>query len=310
MKLSQLNAFKAVVECQTVTAAAERLNLSQPAVSRLLSALEDRLGFTLFVRSRNRLVLSVEGEAFYLEVAKVFEAVSDLDNVATSIRTNHFGSLHLAAMPLLSNAFLPRILAHFLKQTNQLKVGFKTYRSEEIIRRVQSQVVDIGFAFLPDTQPLPGVKAQRVECQCVAIVPIHSPLAHKSYLYLDDIADQLVIRHEKDTVQQRIDSLLQRHDLRTIEHIEVSLASTAAALVQEGIGMAITDPLTAYMSSEHTNVLTKPLNFHLPFEFDILYPAFKPIHRHAEVFIEQFMLQADAMDIQLKIGPMRDLNEY
>ncbi|NVP02366.1 LysR family transcriptional regulator, partial [Photobacterium damselae subsp. damselae] len=38
MKLSQLNAFKAVVECQTVTAAAERLNLSQPAVSRLLSA--------------------------------------------------------------------------------------------------------------------------------------------------------------------------------------------------------------------------------------------------------------------------------
>ncbi len=45
MKLSQLNTFKAVVECHTVTAAAERLNLSQPAVSRLLSALEDRLGF-------------------------------------------------------------------------------------------------------------------------------------------------------------------------------------------------------------------------------------------------------------------------
>ncbi|MFA0521441.1 LysR family transcriptional regulator, partial [Vibrio sp. 10N.222.55.E8] len=55
MKLTQLNAFKAIVECQTVTAAAERLSLSQSAVSRLLANLEQRIGFQLFTRKRNRL---------------------------------------------------------------------------------------------------------------------------------------------------------------------------------------------------------------------------------------------------------------
>ncbi len=143
----------------------------------------------------------------------------------------------------------------------------------------------------------------------VAIIPTNSALANKKESLLD-IASQLFIRHEKDLIQHRIDILLQRHNLHPVQQIEVSLASTAAALVKEGIGIAITDPLTAYMSCENNNVLCKPLNFNLPFEFDILYPAFKPIHHHAELFIEQFMLQADAMDIYLKIGSIRDLNEF
>ncbi|MEH6530928.1 MAG: LysR family transcriptional regulator [Photobacterium frigidiphilum] len=307
MKLTQLNAFKAVIECQTVTAAAERLNLSQPAVSRLLSGLEQRLGFNLFIRKGNRLVLSDEGEAFYLEVAKVFEAVSGLDSAADSIRSHRFGSLNIAAMPLLSNAFLPRILAIFLKQSSRMKVGFKTYRSEDVVRRVQSQTTDIGFAFIDEQ--LAGVKAQKVESECVCLLPASSPLANKMSIDIHDIANQVLIRHEKDITQRRIDQLLHRYNLSTIEHIEVSLASTAAALVREGVGIAITDPFTAHMASEHCDVVMRPLTFLLPFEFDILYPALKPIHRHAELFIEQFMLLADEMNIYLKIGSMRDLND-
>ncbi|MGF1716177.1 LysR family transcriptional regulator [Photobacterium chitinilyticum] len=307
MKLSQLNAFKAIVECQTVTAAAERLNLSQPAVSRLLSGLEQRLGFNLFIRKGNRLVLSDEGQAFYLEVAKVFDAVTGLDHAAESIRSSHFGSLNIAAMPLLSNAYLPRILATFLKNAPRMKVGFKTYRSEEVIRRIQSQTTDIGFAFVDEY--LAGVKAQKIECECVCLIPADSPLAKRSVIDIYDIADQMLIRHEKDAIQRRIDALLRRYNLSTVEQIEVSLASTAAALVREGIGIAITDPFTAHMESEHPQVVMRPLVFSLPFEFDIIYPALKPIHRHAEQFIEQFLLLADELDIYLKIGPMRDLDE-
>lgn len=308
MKLTQLNAFKAIVECQTVTAAAERLSLSQSAVSRLLASLEQRIGFQLFIRKRNRLELSNEGEAFYIEVTKVFDAVSSLDHAAHSIRSRHFGTLNIAAMPLLSNAFLPRTLAVFLKQAPKVKVGFKTYRSEEVIQRVQSQTTDIGFAFIDEQ--LAGVKAQKVECECVCLIPSNSPLAKRSVIDIYDIAGQVLIRHEKDITQRRVDALLRRYDLSTIEQIEVSLASTAATLVREGVGIAITDPFTAYMESEHLKAVMKPLVFGLPFEFDILYPSLKPIHRNAEQFIEQFMLQADAMNIQLKIGPMRNLSEY
>ncbi len=307
MKLTQLSAFKATVECKTVTAAAERLNLSQPAVSRLLVGLEERVGFQLFIRKGNRLELSDEGQAFYLEVAKVFDSVSGLSQSASSIRARHFGSVNIASMPLLSIAFLPRILATFLKQTEKVKISFKTYRSEEVINRIQTQTTDIGFAFVD--QHLAGVKAQKVECECVCLLPVTSDLAQRPVIDLHDIAGQVLIRHERDITQRRVDALLRRHALSTIEQIEVSLATTAAVLVREGIGIAITDPFTGQIESEHSNVVMRPLAFSLPFEFDILYPALKPIHRHAELFIEHFLLLADQMNIQLKIGPMRDLNE-
>lgn len=308
MKLSQLNAFKTIIECQTVTAAATRMHLSQPAVSRLLSGLEDRLKFKLFIRKGNRLILSEEGQAFYLEVSKVFDAVSGLDQAALSIRSNHFGSLSIAAMPLLSNSYLSRMLSTFLKQTPKVKLGLKTYRSEDVIRQVQSQTTDIGFAFVDEI--ISGVMAQRVECECICLIPANSPLAKCEKIDIDDIAANVLIRHEKDATQRKIDNLLRRYNLPIIEQIEVSLASTAAALVREGVGIAITDPLTGAIESEHPQVVVRPFVFSLPFEFYILYPALKPIHRHAERFIEQFMLLADSLDVYLKIGPMLNVDEW
>lgn len=307
MKLSQLNAFRAIVECQTVTAAAERLNLSQPAVSRLLSALEGRLGFTLFVRKKNRLELSDEGQAFYLEVARVFEAVAGLDHAADAIRTRHFGSLNIAAMPLLSNAFLPRVVAGFLHGSEGLKVGLKTYRSEEVLRRIQSQTTDIGVAFVEGSWP--GVQAQRVSCESVCLLPASSPLAALTALDVADLADQPLIRHEKDPQQRRLDALLHRYGLTTRQQLEVSLASTAAALVREGVGMAVTDPFTATLACEQSSLVMRPLRFSLPFEFDILYPGMRPIHRHAEQFVERFWLLADELGILLHIGAIRELGD-
>ena len=304
MKFSQLSAFKTIVECQTMTSAANQLNLSQPAVSRLLSNLEQRIGFKLFTRQGNRLVLNNEGQAFYFEVAKVFEAISGLDQAANSIRTNQFGSLNIAAMPLLSNTYLPRVLGNFLQHAPKLKVGLKTYRSEEVVRYAQSQTIDIGFSF--NGSGTTGVISQHVECECVCLIPASSPLAKLAIIDIHDLADQVLIRHEKDVPQCRIDAMLRRYDLTIIEQIEVSLASTASSLVQQGVGIAITDPFTAVMDSVSPLLVTRPLAFSLPFEFDILYPALKPIHRHAERFIEHFLLLADSMGIQLKIGSLQD----
>ncbi len=173
MKFSQLNAFKVIVECQTITAAAHQLNLSQPAVSRLLVSLEQHLGFPLFTRQKNRLQLNRQGEAFYLEACKVVEAMTGLDDAVDSLRSKGFGAIDIAAMPLLSHSFLPRVISLLLKESSQLKVGFKSYRSEEVLRRVQSQSIDLGFAF--SDAVVAGVKTQTLSSECVCLLPKNHP---------------------------------------------------------------------------------------------------------------------------------------
>ena len=68
LKIRQIEAFKAVVETGSVTAASKRLSLTQPAVSKLIAYLERSVGMKLFERARGRLQATPEAEIFYQHV--------------------------------------------------------------------------------------------------------------------------------------------------------------------------------------------------------------------------------------------------
>ena len=70
LNFRQVEAFKAVFECGSMTMAGERLNISQPAVSKLIAALERRIGFGLFDRRAGRLQATVEGRLLYEDVER------------------------------------------------------------------------------------------------------------------------------------------------------------------------------------------------------------------------------------------------
>ena len=65
INLRSLECFRAIIDSGSATAAARELNLTQPAVSRCLSTLEDWVGFELFIRSKGRLIPTDEAMVFY-----------------------------------------------------------------------------------------------------------------------------------------------------------------------------------------------------------------------------------------------------
>ena len=112
MNLRHLEAFRAVMLSGSVTHAAQSLNLSQPAVSKMLAELEHQLGFQLFQRSRgSALTVTPEADAFYYEVERSFSGIAALKRVAEDIRNMATGTLRIAALPALAVSFLPRVIA-------------------------------------------------------------------------------------------------------------------------------------------------------------------------------------------------------
>ena len=109
----QLEAFRAVMEAGTVTVAAERLYITQPAVSRLIQDLESALALTLFERRRGRLAPTVEAQALYEEVERSFSGLDKIAQAAADIRSLSRGTLRIAAMPALALGFLPRTIKKF-----------------------------------------------------------------------------------------------------------------------------------------------------------------------------------------------------
>ena len=103
MNLRQIEVFRAVMEAGTVTGAATRLHVSQPAVSKQLRALEEDLGFAVFDRAHGRLIATAEAHALYDQAERVFTGVDQLQRFGRDLNEAKHGHLVVAALPLLSN---------------------------------------------------------------------------------------------------------------------------------------------------------------------------------------------------------------
>ncbi len=299
MKFQQLSAFKAVYELGTVTAAADFIHITQPAVSRLITSLERTVGFDLFQRVRGRLVPTDKGQAFYLEVSKAYHAIESLAESANDIKNSDCGSLHIAAFPMLSNSFLPKVLGQFLAQRPQLQSSLKTYRSEEVLRRTALQSCDIGFALLP--QITSGVTSIKVECHCICILPPGSVLNKLEEITPQDLNDYPMISSEQDFTQQLLDSAFKKAKVKRNDVAEVSFSSAIASLVAEGVGASIIDPFSAQTAVENnTGITIKIFTPQIPLKFFILFPSLKAKSDTVEQFVQSFFEHAARAGIALK----------
>jgi len=307
MKFQQLNAFKAVYELGTMTAAAEHIHVTQPAISRLISSLEHQLGFKLFQRIKGKLLPSDQGVAFFVELSKAFSAIESLEDSARDIRAHHYGSLHISAFPLLSNSFLPQIFGQFIQQSSKLKASLMSYRSEEVLRRCEIQSCDVGFS--QNKSASLSVNAMAVTGDCVCIVPASSVLATKEQLSPADLADFPFIRYEReDPTMQDLDEVFRQAGIVRNDILEVSFANVATTLVAKGLAAAIVDPFSALQAKESgSDLVVVPFYPRISYQFYILCPALRPTSVITTDFIEYFLAQAAKAGIALDFN-RDDLN--
>ena len=110
MDVRLLEAFRAVVDHRSVTAAAAAMGITQPAVSAQIARLEHELGFALFDRSNGRLKPTPEGTLFYAEAGRVLTGIDRLAQAAEQIRTAQVGRLVVARKLRIERPLLGRSL--------------------------------------------------------------------------------------------------------------------------------------------------------------------------------------------------------
>jgi LysR family glycine cleavage system transcriptional activator len=122
--MSLLRAFEAAARHQSITAAAEELNLTQGAVSRQIRALEELLGSDLFLRERQTIRLTLAGETYAREVR---EALRRIYSATLSFRANPMGgSLNLAILPTFGTRWLAPRLPGFLRDNPGITINLTT----------------------------------------------------------------------------------------------------------------------------------------------------------------------------------------
>ena len=238
----QVEAFRAVMVTGSMTAAAELLGVTQPAVSRLVRDFELAVGFVLFERRGNQINPTPEAVALLSEVDRAFVGLGRIADHAAAIRTQQAGSLRVAALPALAMGVLPRFVGRFLRGRVGLQVAVHGMPSHMVIEAVAAGQADIGFAVGPLERP--GFDVEPIASPSVVVMPRDHRLASRPYVRPRDLAGESMVGVAANTLfRSRLDAAL--GDVPRSVPVETPLSHIACALVSEGVGIAIVDPFSA-----------------------------------------------------------------
>lgn len=166
MELYQLRTFVAVAEEGHLTRAAERLFISQPAVSAHIKSLEEELGVALFTRTPRGMLLTREGAALRTQAEAALKSVGELLTQARDLRENLTGTLKIA-LNTDPDLLRIRLLVDSLRASHpRLEVHLPQSMSNLIIEDVRAGRIDGGFAFIAD--PLVAPVSDEVACLTLA----------------------------------------------------------------------------------------------------------------------------------------------
>lgn len=229
----------------SITAATGIVNLSQPAVSRLLAVLEEELGFKLFYRRGRRLVPTIEGQSFFRRTEGTLSGIDDIPSIANDVRTNRYGRLRICGIgPLVFGSYLPRAVEHFRSSFPDAQITLDMRRREDIDEWVASRQADVGFTLLPVESR--SVSWRRIiTVRAVAIFPKRHRFDGRESVDAVELRDEVTVLPKQNVrLRQYSDAVLFGGQDGVHVDIETSTAVSSCHLVASNVGVGISDPFS------------------------------------------------------------------
>jgi len=274
--LRSLEALRAFVEAGSVSRAATRLGRTQPQVGRLLSALEQELGFDLFSRDNRRLALTAEGLRFYQHAERVLAGHDGLARLANGIRQGQTDRhLRLLTAPQVASLLLSQALRVMAKRVPDFTAVVDTRIRLDAETVVEQEHFDLGVTVLPLAHP--GLKVEPLcEVEAVAVMRRDHPLASLSHVTVTDLAGHdMVVTHPRSLLRQGLERHCRDAGLTPRTRFEASNGVVVCQMAAAGLGVALADPFVA-RSSPAPSLVLRAFVPSIPLPYGLFFPAWQP----------------------------------
>lgn len=287
ISIRHIEVFRAVMTTGSVTGAAALLRTSQPTASRELARLESLVQIKLFDRVRGRLVPTAPALMLYDEVRRSYVGLERIVSMAGALRQFEHGQLSIICLPTFAQTILPQVCRQFLQDFPAVKISITPQESPMLEEWLSSQRHDIGL--VETTVAPPATRLARLFTgDMVCILPDGHPLLAKQKLTPKDFAGQRFINLSVfDIYRQQLDDVFEQHAVERHLAIETASAASVCAMVRQGLGIAIVNPLTA-MDEAGRGLHMRRFSAPIPF----VVSAVRPEHRPGSTLVDAF---ADAL---------------
>lgn len=154
VNLELYRVFYSVTVNKNITKAARELCISQPAISKSIKKLECQLNCTLFIRSKNGVVLTNEGEILFTQIKEVMENINSVEEKIKELNNLEGGSLNIGASNTITQNYLLAYIKEYHKRYSKIKINIFTGPTNNLINKARTGVIDIIILNLPYSVPV------------------------------------------------------------------------------------------------------------------------------------------------------------
>jgi DNA-binding transcriptional LysR family regulator len=240
MEMRQLRAFVAIADAGTFTAGAQRVNVTQAAISMQIRQLETETGAPLFIRAPRRVILTEAGEHLLQRARLILRehdaALEEIAELAGAER----GRLRIgSASAMVTTDFLPVILQELRKQHARAEIMVTSGTSEALVEQILAGELDIAFVSLP-------VEARGIQTEQLSqdeLVAIGSPkhrLAGQTTVSPYALAgEKLILGERGGNTRRLIDLFFSQAGVSLTISMELSRQAAIRRMVEEDMGVGI-----------------------------------------------------------------------
>ena len=246
MEIAALNAFIAAAEEASFSKAAERLFITQPAVSKRITALENELAVRLFDREGRRIRLTEAGRLLLPHAQEIIRHIEHSRELMRSLSGTVSGSLRMASSHHIGLHRLPAVLKHYARRYPEVELDLKFLDSETACQQVERGDLEFALITLPET--LPGALTKDVIWKDpLAIVTARDTPAAGEALF----TTSAILPPRSSWTRQLIDRSFANAGITIRTLIETNNLETIRRMVEIGLGWSVL-PATMFSSALRT----------------------------------------------------------
>ena len=239
MNLNQLKIFYLAAKQGSLSAAADSLYITQPAVTKGIQRLQKHYELRLFNRFGKKMALTDAGEVLYKIAESIFEMENQAEESLRDFQQRKRGFIRILSSESFGAYYLPFILDRFSRVNPKVRVSMEILPTELIVEKTATLANDIGFI----SYPVPHKKLvtrEVLEDSYQIIVPPGHPFAAKSFIEPGDLSGQSLVVHEKGSAPRRsTEDFIRRHNISVSIPLELSNNEAIKTAVEEGLGIAV-----------------------------------------------------------------------
>lgn len=259
LNLDHLATFKLVASRKSFSGAADALGLSQPAVSLQIRQLEHTLQTRLVERTGRGVRLTTAGQALLSHIGTIDQAVGAAIHGVTATTQDVSGTVTLGTGATACIHLLPPLLARLRKEHPRLTVRVRTGNTQDILRDVEDNRIDIGLVTLPVAGRNLHISPV-IEDEFRVIMQAGESAADTGVTAADLRALPLIIFESGSGTRALIDRWFQSEDLAVQPVMELGSIEAIKRMVQAGLGYSIVPAMSVAHPKDRAGLSVMALN--------------------------------------------------